>query len=167
MDAPQASQAPEARNESEVRAIFTKVLGGDRGCFIDPTGEPIWIDQTIVDHILEKEKRLDGREKVFPFIPEVIQDPFEVWVSSARNEETDEIGVRRRYVKYLAIDKPKYVALVVQKVGDLWIGFTVFRGTKASTLNNLRKGTLIWGRELVPKDTPSPLFPDSSVLVEP
>ncbi|WP_218082598.1 PBECR2 nuclease fold domain-containing protein [Anthocerotibacter panamensis] len=144
-DTPKAIEVAEARSEQELRQILKNVLQGDSASFMDPAGEFVVINNILIEHIIESQQRFDGREKAFPFIPELIADPFEIWESSAENQQTGEISFRRRYVKYLSLEKPKY-RLVTQQFEGVWTGFTFFRGTKPSTLKNLRKGELMWGK---------------------
>jgi hypothetical protein len=95
--------------------------------------------------MLDNKKRRDGREMFFPFIPELIETPYEIWVTFAKNELTGKVAVRRRYVKMLQTDKTRTMAFVAEVVNGTWTGFDFFRGTKTA-LKNLRKGSLIWGR---------------------
>lgn len=41
--------------------------------------------QGLLDHMVEKPARPDGREALFPFIRELIEDPAEIWVGFARS----------------------------------------------------------------------------------
>ena len=108
-------------------------------------GQEIMVNQELVDHVLELGRRQDDRVKYFPFIPEIITDPYEVWIGFARNERTGKVGLRRRYVKIIRTDKTHTHALVAESVQNVWTGVTMFRG-KPSYAKNMRQGFLLWGR---------------------
>lgn len=145
-DVPRASLGPAAGSVSEMRQALRAAIGGEEKAFKDPFGDYVLVNQAIADHIAALPKRLDGRERYFPFIGEAIEDPYEIWVAFARNELTGQVSLRRRYVKVLQMDKERVIGLVANTVNGVWIGFDVFRG-KPSALKNLRKGQLVWGRE--------------------
>lgn len=137
--APKARMGETRRNESGLRAALRQALGGDERILVDPAGERVAVNQAIVDHMLAKPTRRDGRERFFPFIPELIEDPSEIWVGFARNERTGRVAIRRRYVKLLAIDKDRTLGLVADSDGGYWSGLTFFSG-RAEAFENLRVG---------------------------
>jgi len=138
--------APRAQSKKEVSALMSAALGSANKHLVDPTGAKIRVGDALVDHIFEwPEKRLDGRETLFGLIPSLVEDPYEIWVSFAKHEATGKYAIRKRYVKYVQVDKKRVLGLVGEAVKGEWVGLTVYRGQK-SGLKNLRKGTLIWGR---------------------
>ncbi len=147
-DKPKAALGKRARNPSEIDGLFSKAIGGETTSIRDRAGEVIRLDQAITDHI--KSGRLDGRERYFPLIREVIEDPYEIWANFAKNDLTGKYGIRRNYVKFFDLGrengKPKIVGIVAEAVKGVWTGVTVFRG-KPDALKNLRKGHLVYGRE--------------------
>lgn len=147
VDASRASLAPEARSPGEVYERLQAAIGGEQAFIKDPVGQMILVDRAVADHLVESTKRIDGRERYFPFIREVIEDPFEVWASFAVNDLTGKVGLRRRYVKRLRIGdaKDSDLVLVAEAVGAVWTGVTFFRGSRS--LANARHGLLLWGRK--------------------
>lgn len=100
---------------------------------------------TILDHWLEDAKRLGGREQYLPFLRELIEQPYEIWVGFARNELTGKVELRRRYVKAIDIGKQRTISFIADAVAGQWIGFDFFHGA-LSYADKMRVGYLVWGR---------------------
>ena len=148
VDDPRAALGQRAKpgDAAALRKTLSDAIGGDAADLTDPAGGVIRVTQAITDHILEKpETRWDGREAFFPFIPELIDAPYEIWISFARSEISGRVALRRRYVKAVRLGKKRGLGLVAESERGMWTGLTFFRG-KLDGLNNMRKGTLIWGR---------------------
>lgn len=145
VDEARAALGERAESPADMRRLLREAIGGDEVFFKDPTGQEIMVNQELVDHVLELGRRQDDRVKYFPFIPEIITDPYEVWIGFARNERTGKVGLRRRYVKIIRTDKTHTHALVAESVQNVWTGVTMFRG-KPSYAKNMRQGFLLWGR---------------------
>ncbi len=95
-----------ARQPGTIKAIAS-IIG------IDPVGNRVSVNQSIVGHILkDAAKRHDGREAYFPFIPETIEKPAEIWVGFSNSEATGRVRVRRRYVRMVGTSKGRTVGLV-------------------------------------------------------
>lgn len=130
-----------------LRDSLRKALGGDQAYFTDPVGGIIAVNQAIVDHIMESpEKRWDGREAFFPLIREIITDPFEIWISFARSEQSGRIGIRRKYVKAVRLGGKKTRGMYAETMNGFWQSGDFFRG-KLTEAGRIRKGRLIYGRE--------------------
>jgi hypothetical protein len=115
--------------------------------FADPTGEFVFVSQALVDHMLQLPgERWDGREAYFPFIPELIETPYEIWVNFAKNEESGRVAVRKKYVKTITLEKDQILGLYAESEDGLWVAGGFFRGG-ATGAGNLRKGKLLYGRE--------------------
>ena len=129
----------QAETATAIRAEFRKV----EGQYTDPTGAQVNVTSAIVEHWLEDVKRA-GRERYIPFLPSVIEDPYEIWVGFARNELTGQIYLRRRYAKAIRIGKNKYLSMVFDAIDGKWASFNAFVGNAPS--NDMRAGRLLWGR---------------------
>lgn len=146
VDKPHASLGTKARTEDELRNALKKAIGGDEVGIIDPTGETTMVTQAIVDHMLENPKRLDGREIYFPFIRELIENPFEIWIGFAKSEVSGRVGIRKRYVKSIQMDKKRVIGMYAESWNGQWVSGDLFRGGLTGA-GNLRKGRLLYGRE--------------------
>ena len=134
-------------NEKALRAALRRAIGGDEVLLTDPAGGKVMITQAIVDHILAKSRaRWDGREAYFTLIPELIADPYEIWISFARSEMSHRVAVRRKYVKFVRLSKGRVLGLWAEFMQGQWVSRDLFRGGKTA-VNNLRKGRLVYGRK--------------------
>lgn len=129
--------------EEAIRQALRDVLGGDTAAFTDPTDAVVGIGQAIVDHLLEKEPEHWKRSAYLPFLPELIQEPQEIWLGFAENEVTGRVEMRRRYVRYVEVRKGKLLSLVTDVRGRELIGFTFFVGSKP-TDPAMRTGLLLY-----------------------
>ena len=123
--------AEPVRTEAALRAALRTAIGGDEKVFRDPAGGAVRIGQAIVDHMLADTNRIDGRDAYFPLLPELIEDPAEIWVGFAAHEKTGRVVLRRRYVKIFALDKNRVIGLVADQDNGYWSGLTFFRGRKS------------------------------------
>lgn len=130
----------------ELVNILRKALGHDEVVLTDPAGGSVLIGQALVDHILESKKRQDGRERYFPFIPDLVRDPQEIWIGFARSEESGRVVLRRRYVKIYRTNKNRAFALVADADGNVWSAVTFLRGSPRY-LQSLRSGLRVYVRQ--------------------
>lgn len=135
-----------SNDEAALRGALRRALGRDQTVLTDPTGDRVAVGQAIVDHMLEDPRRLDGREAYFPLIPELVEDPAEIWVGFAVNEATGRVALRRRYVKLFRMDRQRVLGLIADADKGYWSGITVFRGTVRG-MHALRQGLRIFGKE--------------------
>lgn len=143
-DPERAVLAPLAQpNEAELRRRLREAIGGDEVVLADPLGAPVAVTQAIVDHMIEAPKRMDGRDRYFPLIPELVERPHEIWFGFVRDAETGRVHVRRRHVRLVRDGKDRFIGLVADVVRGDWLGLTVFRGGKSS-VRQLRQGRLAW-----------------------
>lgn len=125
--------------EAELRRRLREAIGGDEVVLSDPLGAPVAITQAIVDHMLESPKRLDGRDRYFRLIPELVEQPQEVWIGFVRDRETGRVHVRRRHVRLVREAKDRLIGLVADVVRGDWVGLTFFRGNRAA-IKQIRQG---------------------------
>lgn len=140
---PDARLGARAKGEAELRAALKGALGGDERIFTDPAGGRLSVGQGIVDHMLAKPGRLDGREIYFPLIPELVENPAEIWAGFAVSSVSGRVMLRRRYVRLFDLGRNQVVALVADADGGTWSGYTFLRGG-LTALNQLRWGLRIY-----------------------
>jgi len=131
--------------EEKLRQTLRDAIGGDEVALTDPAGDKTMVTQAIVDHMLADPKRLDGREAYFPFIKELIEAPAEIWVGFAQSSVSGRVGIRKKYIKAVRLDKDTALGLYAEIMNGLWVGGGFFRGDLRG-LRNLRKGRLLWKR---------------------
>jgi len=151
VDKPQAKLArPGAKgDEAALRRALERAVGMAAGEdlveLVDPTGTTVIVTQALVDHMLEDASRQDGREAYFPFIRELIEEPFEIWVSFAQSETSGRVALRRRYVKVIELDKDRALGLVAELDQGHWAALTMYPGNVRG-MSSIRRGRLLWGR---------------------
>ena len=133
-------------DEAGLRAKLRSAIGGDEVALTDPTGNPVMITQAIADHVIADPKRWDGREAYFPLIRELIEDPYEIWISFAQSEVSGRVGIRRKYVKAVRIGKNRVLGLWAETMNGHWVSQDFFRGGLTGA-GRLRKGRLLYGRK--------------------
>lgn len=131
-------------DEAALRAALRGALGGDEAIVTDPTGTRVRLTQAIVDHLLAGADRIDGRERYFGLLPDLVRAPAEIWIGFARNSESGRVALRRRYVKLIDIGGGRAIGLVADSDGGEWSGLTFFRGRASAS--TLRSGLLIYRR---------------------
>lgn len=142
---PLAKLGPRARPgvAEDLRRVFQEAVGGLDRIFTDPTGTRVLVGQAIIDHMLELALRQDGREAYFPFLPELVEKPQEIWIGFARSAASGRVGLRRRYVRLLDLGQGKLLGLVADVDQGMVSGTTFFRGEKRY-LATLRSGIRIF-----------------------
>ncbi len=123
-----------------LRDAFKKAVGGD-SVFIDgPKGDTVNANQVLPDQVAAHPKEQAGSERYFPFIPELIEDPYEVRVSFIRNEISGRVALRKLYLKAVRTGAKAAIELWAE-IRD---GFVIGIGDGAE---RLRTGYLIYGRK--------------------
>lgn len=145
--APRARLGPRAaqRDEAALRQALRDAIGGDEAVLTDPTGARVTVGQAVVDHMLAAPARQDGREAFFPLIPELVEDPQEIWIGFAVNAATGRVALRRRYVKLVRAGRDRTIGLVADAEDGMWSGLTFFRGDPRGAAR-LRTGLRIHGK---------------------
>lgn len=148
IDEAKAELAPPVGDGSEkaMRDALRKAIGGDEAIYADPTGQRVKINQAIVDHLLADPKRMDAhRERFFPLLRELIEDPAEIWTAFARSVETGAVRLRRRFVRVVLDERKRPLALVADQDDGIWSAFTIFQGNEA--LAGARRGHRVYARK--------------------
>ncbi|HQP31945.1 MAG TPA: PBECR2 nuclease fold domain-containing protein, partial [Deltaproteobacteria bacterium] len=137
---------PPAATEEHLRKLLRQTIGGDSAAYTDPRGDVVMITQALIDHYLEKTARLKAhREEFFPFLPDLIRNPFEIWVTFERNDVSGRIRAVKRYVKAIRTDGTHIVGLVADVRKGYALNVTFYQGGLTG-VKGLRKGRLLYGR---------------------
>lgn len=135
--------------KEKLLAVLKESIGGDAAAYTDPKGGVVRITDALVDHMLDPRfpQRLNGREAYFPFLKNLIEDPYEIWIGFEKHQDSGRVRLRKRYVKGFDLGKKKSVSLVADEVNGQWVGLTTFNaGVLGSDLKNVRKGRLFYGK---------------------
>lgn len=131
---------PELRTASQLRDAVPE------GIYRDKLGDSVGVTGAVADHILEDQKRQDGREQYFPLIPDVIEDSQEIWVGFMQFVDSGRVFIRKRYVKAYEIGKGRVVGILADTVKGQMVAFDVIRS------HDLTGGRLRSGRLLFPEE---------------
>jgi SPP1 gp7 family putative phage head morphogenesis protein len=130
-----------AGDETTIRDLVRKTLGGDELIVVDPTGAHILMGQAIADRWLLNP---DGSEAYIPLLPKLIEDPSEVRIGFVKNEATGEVALRRRYLKLVKLKNGRMIGMAADVDGRILTGFTFFKAASQLSLDALRAGFLLW-----------------------
>lgn len=126
---------------SDVPALRAAV---PEGVYQDKLGDYTNVTQIIADHVLEKpETRWDGRERYWPLIPDIIENPQEIWVGFIKYVDSGRVALRKRYVKAYEIERGRLVGVLADTVKGQMTAFDTYH-SKDMTGGRLRSGRLVY-----------------------
>ncbi len=129
----------------KLQARMHKVIGADKKIFTDPIGGKIELNASLTEHLLENPNRLkDRRERYFPLLPELIEDPSEIWVSFIADTKTGKVAMRRRYIKMFQLDNRHTLSVIVDQDNHQWSALTIFERDQDKHLEGIRKGLRLY-----------------------
>lgn len=141
-DAVKAKLGKKAASRDEAAAMLKKALGGvEKKVFTLPDGSALLVNaESLADHIgLE-------RTPFIPLLPELLEKPYEVWLSFERHDATGRVALRKRLVKMVDIGKGKALVLVAHASKGMFEGWTFLPVNRARERVKDRAGKLLWGR---------------------
>ena len=146
VDAPKASLGPKApAGAGALEALAKRAIGGvDQQAFTLPDGDPVLVDAAALA------KHIDpARAPYLPFLPELLADPFEIWISFERHKGTGQVQLRKRIVKVVRTGGGKEgLLLVAQASAGRLEAYTFVPIERLGYLQRQRVGRLLWGRKI-------------------
>jgi len=131
----------EAEATRETKNAFRAAIGGETVQMVDAAGEPVILDDYLFDHL-----DLDGRERFFPLIPDLLKDPYEIWQSFEKALQTGKVRMRQRYIKFYRDEKKRHLMLVAECQRGSLVGYTFLRGDNPEYFNKQRIGRMVYGK---------------------
>jgi hypothetical protein len=141
MDAPSSPLAEVPATVDAAQALLEGVLGADSVVF-DVKGVPVLVDAAALAAHVEGDL---ARAAYFPLLLDVLNDPFEVWVTGEVNDQADDFRVRTRIIKGFELDKSRTLVVVAESSGGYYRSVTIIPTSQLGYLRGLRKGVLVWG----------------------
>jgi hypothetical protein len=140
-----AKPGPSANNAHELEGLIVRVLGGPQKRFEIPTkGFPLSV---IVDaRFLAAHLEL-RRAPMIPLIPELLEDPDEVWISFEKSKATGMVVLGYKIMRELTGLKMKSLKMVANAQSGVVTSWTLVPGEKPKALNRSRVGKLIYRRK--------------------
>jgi len=141
-DKPVAKLAAKAADTSEMEGMIRKAIGGEaEKVFTLADGSPLLVDAaTLAEHIDI------SRSPFIPLLPELIEDPYEIWMTFEQSAATGKVVLRKRLIKLVALEKDKLLVLVANASRGMFTGWTFIPIRRVQELNRLRRGRLMWGK---------------------
>jgi hypothetical protein len=100
----------------KLRTLFHEAIGGESVVVSTPDKDSIILSDYLFDHL-----SLDGREAYFPLIRHVLEDPFEIWLTPMKGEQTGRVVMRKRFIRFFQ-DKKRPMYAVGEYQGGTCVG---------------------------------------------
>ena len=142
VDRASANIAEKVDSEEALYPIIEKMIGGQESFLTAADGAVVWLSVDSLMHIKP------DRSPYIPFIPELLAQPYEVWMDFEEHEVTGRVELKKRYLKRIDTGEKKMgMLMVVQVVKGQLAGWTFIPAERGNYLNNIRRGKLIWARK--------------------
>ena len=144
-DAPQALPGPEAGSTAEARGMLEEIMGGPSkvyACEAAGYRHDIVVDaQALATHVA-----LD-RSRYYPLLPEVLEDPYEVWAEFRRHTATGRVLLELKLIKRFDLEDGRFIHAVATYRKGVLESWTMIPTSNDRYVNTRRRGHLVYGRE--------------------
>lgn len=139
---PREVSSDAASNLATLTAEIQYVIGGPERVFDLPDGSVVSVNAAaLASHI-----PLD-RAAFAPYLPDLLADPFEIWLGFDRHKGTGKVELRKRIIKVLdAGEGARGLTMVAQVVKGRLEAWTFFPTGQLNYLRGQRRGRLLYGR---------------------
>lgn len=131
-----------AANKAEIKQIIEKVIGGQEKTYFYPAGDFTY--SMVVNAEVLGEHLSADRSPFLVYLPEALENPYEIWLSAEKNTATGKVALRQRIIKGFDIGKGKGMLIVFQTLDGYMEAWTSIYMSDLKYLNNQRQGKLIW-----------------------
>jgi SPP1 gp7 family putative phage head morphogenesis protein len=144
LDAPVAKIGERAASPEQMTGAIERAIGGKEKIFDLPDGSVVAVNaESLAGHIAGH----GDRAALIPFLPELLTDPFEIWLSFERHKGTGRVELRKRIIKAVQIGDDKQALLsVIQAVKGRLEAWTFIPANRLGRLQRQRHGKLLFGR---------------------
>src|SRR3546814_6289193 len=140
-DRPKAKLASPATSREELRQAIEAAIGGVERMFELPDGDRLFIDAAaLAGHV-----PLD-RAAFVPFLPELLAEPFEIWLAFEGHKGTGKVELRKRLVKAIPLDRARSLLLVARARKGVMEAWTLVPARDPGYAQRQRVGQLVWRR---------------------
>src|SRR5665213_2064468 len=94
IDKPAAAPGPHVSTVPEMAALIEQAIGGKEAAVELPDGETIYIDAAALAQHVDP-----NRSPYIAYLPELMHDPYEIWLSFEKHRGTGQVVLRRRIIK--------------------------------------------------------------------
>ncbi|MFW5490422.1 MAG: PBECR2 nuclease fold domain-containing protein [Desulfovibrio sp.] len=146
VDVAKANVGTAAKSVAEATANLEHILGGPERVFSFSASGGFRSDVLVNASTLAKHLGKDlARSRFFPLLPEVLEDPAEVWLSFERHKGTGKVRLSQRFVKVVQTEKQRGMLAVVQASRGMMTTWTMIP-QNIRYLNRQRVGKMMFGR---------------------
>ena len=142
-DIPKARAGRDTKNRAEMADAVRRAIGANKEITIqlkDSTSLLIDVEE-LANHVDL------SRGPFMPYLREVLEDPFEIWISFEKHKLSGKIVLRKRLVKVLDIPKQGKILVVANASRSRFMGWSFIPVRNDRRLNMERYGKLLYGRE--------------------
>lgn len=142
VDKPKAALGQKAANADDLTRAITDIIGGTERVFALPDGSRVLVDAAaLAGHV-------DPRRAAWlPFLPDLLNDPYEVWMAFERHKGTGRVELRKRIIKVIDLPDRGALTLVAQVNKGRLEAWTLVPSDKPKQLDRSRVGKLLYGRK--------------------
>ncbi len=142
-DQPVAALGPSGETAEDLRRMIEAAIGGKEAAYTLPSGDVVAVDAAaLAGHMAP------NRGPYIPFLPELLSDPYEVWLAFERHKGTGRVELRLRVIKVVELNKDATLTAVAQVVKGRLEAWTFVPGNRATQINRSRVGSLLYGRQV-------------------
>lgn len=138
---------PPPSTPAEAEALLTRLFGAAEVALALPKNLSLYVNAaSLAGHFLKNMERA----RLLPLLPELLQDPDEIWQGFEVSERTGRMALRHYILRAIPLDKDRYLAMVAQVQGGRFEAYTFLETNRLTAFNQWRSGKLLYGRELPP-----------------
>ncbi len=125
--------------QAELVDAIERAIGGPRATLTTPDGVGIDIDASILG------EHVDYRRAPFvPLLPDLVENPQEIWLIFERNEQTGQVALRRRHITVYQTDQQRPMLMVLQAQRGTFEAWTFLLSRTAGYIERNRQGLRLW-----------------------
>ncbi|SMF85346.1 Phage Mu protein F like protein [Tistlia consotensis] len=142
VDAPKAKLGPAAGSIDELRQQIETAIGGAERLVTLPDGDRLLVNAAgLAEHLPL------GRAPFVPFLPELLDEPAEIWLAFERHKGTGKVELRKRLVKLVQLDRTRPLLMVAQARKGVFEAWTMIPARDPGYAQRQRVGRLLWKRK--------------------
>lgn len=125
----------------ELTDLIADTIGGREKVLFLPNGTAVNVNAKVLsEHIAS------DRSRYVPALRELMEDPYEVWLSFQRHKGTGKVTLRTRTIKAIKLDKDHFLVMVANASRGQFAGWTFIPTKRPQYIRGQRNGILLYGR---------------------
>ena len=133
------------KTQAEMQKAITGIIGGEEKVYSFQAGD---FRYDVLVNANSLASHIDpNRAAYLPFLTEMLEDPYEVWLSFERHKGTGQVVLRQRIIKAIATGDKEGILLIMNARKGMMESWTFIPTPDLKYLNRQRVGKLIWMRD--------------------